>query len=98
MRTDGRKRTEEARSTAEGGSSVRAVGSTKEGTTCQNDENAPMGIRGVNKPIVGNNWSQSPRSFNLNSNFLRVGPDEPRQAGGAWTGGDKVQSTIEVGL
>ena len=83
MRTDGRKRAEEARLMVGGGSSVRVVGSTKKWTTCQKDENAPMGMRGVNRLIVGNNWSKSPRSFSLNSNFLRVRPDEPRQAGRA---------------
>ena len=81
--TDGRKRVEEARSTAGGGSSVGAVGRTKEGRACQKAEIAPAGTRGVNRPTVGNNWSQPPRSFSLNSNFLRVRPDEPRQVGGA---------------
>ena len=88
--TDGRKRVEEARSTAGGGSSVGAVGRTKEGRACQKAEIAPAGTRGVNRPTVGNNWSQPPRSFSLNSNFLRAGHAVPRQAREAWAGGDKA--------
>ena len=52
--TDGRKRVEEARSIVGGGSSVGAVGRTKEGRACQKAEIAPMGTRGVNRPTVGN--------------------------------------------
>ena len=96
--TYGRKKVEEARLTAGKGSSVGAVGRTKEWRAGQKAKNAPGRTRGMNKTTVGNSWSQPPRSFSLNSNFLRARPAGPKQAGEAWTRGDKARSTFEVGL
>ena len=83
---------------AVGRSSDGAVGRMKEGKVCQKAEFAPVGTRGKRRPIEGNNWSQPSQSLSLNSNFLRTGYDGPRQDGDVWVGGDKAQSTVEVGL
>ena len=93
--TDGRKRVEEARLTAGRGSSVRAVGRTKEWRAGQKAKNAPRRTRGMNKTTVGNSWSQPPLSFNSNSKSQRVGSARPRQARREQVGGVKAQSTFE---
>ena len=93
--TNGRKRVEEARLTAGRGSSVRAVGRTKEWRAGQKAKNAPGRTRGMNKTTVGNSWSQPPLSFNSNSKSQRVGSARPRQARGEQVGGVKAQSTFE---
>ena len=94
----GRKRVEEASSTAVGRSTEGAVGRMKKGRVSQMAEIAPVGTRGKRGPTVGNNWSQSSSSFSLNSNNLRNGSAGPKQDGEVWAGGDKAQSIGEKGL
>ena len=76
--TGGRKRAEEAKSTAVGRASNGAIGRMKEGKVCQKVEFALVGTRGKRRPTVGNNWSQPSQSFSLNSNILRTGYVGPR--------------------
>ena len=69
--TGGRKRAEEAKSTAVGRASNGAISRMKEGKVCQKVDLAPVGTRGKRRPTVGNNLSQPSQSFSLNSNILR---------------------------
>ena len=96
--TGGRKRAEEAKSTAVGRASDGAVGRMKEGKVCQKVDFAPVGTRGKRRPTVGNNLSQPSQSFSLNSNILRTGYVGPRQDGDVCDGRDKAQSNVEDGL
>ena len=96
--TGGRKRAEEAKSTAVGRASDGAVGRMKEGKVCQKVDFAPVGTRGKRRPTMGNSWSQPSQSFSLNSNILRTRYAGTRQDGDVWARGDKAQSNVEDGL